>query len=198
MKRLFCILIISAALILPGFAQQARNARIMPDQIGFISGWGGQNELGLNVRYVYRVVFYQGQLYYQIGKKKRTSLDLLVQPQFNTTTYRPFDWDMREETGFELGINFGLVGNLHFAHDKAKAYAFLSFGPHYVSGVPNRQSVGFIFSDNLFVGLQLQLVDQLWLDLRPGFRHISNAGLLPKNGGVNNGVLSGGLIWDLP
>ncbi|MBM3441042.1 MAG: acyloxyacyl hydrolase, partial [Bacteroidetes bacterium] len=62
---------------------------------------------------------------------------------------------------------------------------------------PTRQARGFIFSDNAFGGVNLKCAKHTWIDLRIGFRHISNAGLREPNGGVNNLMLSGGFIFDL-
>jgi hypothetical protein len=67
----------------------------------------------------------------------------------------------------------------------------------FISGTPERQSSGFIFSDNLFIGLDIQLIDNLYMDIRPGFRHISNLGLQDPNWGVHSFVLSGGLLFIL-
>ena len=76
-------------------------------------------------------------------------------------------------------------------------YGLISSGPHYVSGTPERQADGFIFSDNLLLGLNVKLFEKIYLDLRSGFRHISNAGLNHPNGGVNDLVLNGGVFINL-
>ena len=69
--------------------------------------------------------------------------------------------------------------------------------PHYVSGTPQRQVDGFIFSDNFLIGLNEKLLENTYIDFRSVFRHISNVGLNHANGGVNDLVLSGGVFLNL-
>ena len=194
-------------------------------RIGFITGFGGQNvnqlfsdinerdamkirdyliskginpdELGLNVKYSYKVSFFQLQYYWAFLRRETWGLDLLIQPQYNLTRYRHIDNVPDELNGFELGVNTGLLIRKNILKDFLSIYVFISSGPHYVSGTPQRQSKGFIFSDNLFIGLNVKLFKNTYLDLRPGFRHISNASLTHTNGGLNDFVISGGILVNL-
>ncbi len=194
-------------------------------RIGFIAGFGEQNvdqlfseinernamkirnylisiginpdEAGLGVRYDYQVVFFQLQYYWAFLRRETWGLDLLIQPQYNLTKYRYIDNVPDELNGFEFGVNAGLLIRKNIFKDFLSIYAFISLGPHYVSGTPQRQSKGFIFSDNFFIGLNIKLFKNTYLDLRPGFRHISNASLTHPNGGLNDFVISGGILINL-
>ena len=163
---------------------------------GVVVGFGnkGLNDSFLDVRYVYEVYFLQGQYVRSLWRKRDWSLEVLVQPQVNLTRYKTDIQLSDKENGYEYGFNAGVLIRRYFQDKKWSVYAFISSGPHYVSGTPNRQSSGFIFSDNFFVGCTIRLSEKLILDLRPGFRHISNAGLKNPNGGVNNAILSGGVL----
>ena len=122
---------------------------------------------------------------------------MLAQPQFNLTTYRPMDMLDNESKGYEWGLNAGVLVRKILFKDRISLYLLLSAGPHYISGAPERQSSGFIFSDNLFIGMTVKINENTHIDLRPGFRHLSNAGLTDRNGGINNVVFSGGIIFNL-
>ena len=161
-------------------------------KIGFMTSYGSQDFIG--VPYDYRVSFFQAQYYYTLLQKKTWSLEVLVQPQYNTTRYRHID---KTENGYEVGVNAGLLVRKELIKDDLNAYIFLSSGPHYISGAPQRQVPGFIFSDNLFVGLNTKIAPGLDLDLRSGFRHISNANFKKPNSGVNNFIFSIGFAKKL-
>jgi len=188
-------------------------------KIGFVYGYGGQDPSYMlsilnngkdnesetdqgtdpngnsgKLNYEYQVTFYQFQYYFSWLRRKTWGLDLLVQPQYNTTRYRPVDKATQEENGFEYGLNIGVLLRKNIFEDFMSLYALISLGPHYVSGTPQRQASGFIFSDNLFVGMNLRLTNNMYLDIRPGFRHISNAGLKSPNGGINNFVFTAGML----
>lgn len=100
------------------------------------------------------------------------------EPQFNLVhTIRP--WDI------EFGTNLGIR---HYARINPGFYFYqmLGSGPHFITADIKRQSKGFIFSDNLAVGIYKQLSKKpLFLNLQLRLRHISNAGLKRPNGGIN-------------
>jgi len=159
---------------------------------GFDLGYGTQG--GLDVNYYYEVYQLQYQYYFRLLGKEIWSLEFLAQPQFNISRYRENADNPEILKGHEYGLNGGFLFRLLFLDNKISPYTFISAGPHHVSGVPDRQSPGFIFSDNFFTGLQLGLSNAFYLDLRFGFRHISNAGLQNPNGGVNNWIGNVGFL----
>lgn len=159
---------------------------------GFDLGYGNQGEL--NVPYFYQVYMLQYQYFYRITGKEHLSVEFLAQPQFNVSRFRAFDGSPDITRGYEYGLNGGFLIRGLFFDEHVSPYLCISAGPHHVSGVPDRQSPGFIFSDNLFAGLNIGLSDSFCLDLRFGFRHISNAGLQNPNGGINNFFGNGGFV----
>ena len=154
-------------------------------------------EAGLNVKYKYEVSYFQAQYYYSFLRRKTWGLDLLVQPQYNQTTYRILNTDSEEIKGYEFGVNLGILIRKNIFKDFLSLYACASLGPHYISGAPQRQSKGFIFSDNIFAGSNIKIYKNTYLDFRYGFRHISNAGITKKNGGVNDLFISLGFLINL-
>ncbi|NNE28629.1 MAG: hypothetical protein HKN16_03285 [Saprospiraceae bacterium] len=175
------------------FSQDIPAYNMAKDRFGMIVGYGNQDYI--TVDYDYKVVFFQFQHYRRLLKKRGWGIDWHSQPQFNVTRYLQSPNAKEYKTGIEFGVNGSLFFYKNFFVDKLIAYASISSGPHFVSGVPDRQSRGFIFSDNWFVGAQIKMGERLWLDIRPLFRHISNLGITNPNGGVNNAVYSLGILW---
>ncbi len=191
MKQYLAIILLSVIHV-SGFAQ-ADMFRKKERKIGFAVGYGFQD--GLDVNYHYDVLLLQVNYYITIFSKESFTVDIIPNPQFNITKYKVTNNSSKEESGFEFGLNVGIAARKTFRDGRMAAYLLLGSGPHYVSGVPERQAKGFIFSDNIITGLDVQLSDRLRLDLSGGIRHISNAGLKRPNGGVNNIVLYSGLIY---
>jgi hypothetical protein len=166
-------------------------------RIGFIMGYGDQG-IGqlfrLDVGYRYEVYFYQFQYYYSIKSRQKWSFELLLQPQFNTTKIPQVDDLSAEVYGYEFGLNVGILVRRNIFNDHIGVYGLISLGPHYISNAPQRQSKGFIFSDNVMGGVHVRIAKDTYLDLRGGLRHISNAGLSRPNGGMNTIVLSAGVM----
>ncbi len=186
---IIALLMISSSTL---FAQGDNLINNKKHRIGFIMGYGGQ--AGLKVQYDYQVKFFQVQYYYAFLHRQTWGLDLLFQPQYNTTKYRYIDNGPDEINGFEFGINTGILIRKNIFRDFLSSYGFISTGPHYVSGAPQRQSKGFLFSHNIFIGLNIRLLKDIYLDIREGFRHMSNASLSEPNRGINDFVFSGGLF----
>ena len=137
------------------------------------------------------------QYYWGFLKREKWGLDLLVQPQYNLTKFRHVDKIADEINGYEFGVNTGVFIRRILFEEALYLYVLISSGPHYVSGTPQRQADGFIFSDNFLIGLNVKLLENIYFDFRSGFRHISNAGLNHPNGGVNDLVLSVGVFLNL-
>jgi len=175
------------------------------NKIGFIAGNGIQyigqllsndnHNIALNTDYYYQVTFYQLQYYHAISQKKDFGIDVLVQPQYNTTKYRIYPPSIDYVEGYEAGVNLGFLFRKNTSNNLLSFYLLISSGPHYVSGAPHRQSAGFVFANNLDAGLNLRLYKKWYLDIRPGIRHMSNAGLRIPNAGVNNMLLNEGFLF---
>jgi len=166
-------------------------------KIGFVAGYGTQSFgrlLSLNVDYKYNVHFFQVQYYYTILGRQKWSLELLAQPQYNIVNLGRFDDLSLEITGYEFGLNLGLLARKRLFNEFMSIYALLGVGPQYISlGLP-RQSSGFIISSNLFAGVTFRVINNAYLDFRGGIRHLSNAGIKQPNAGINAIVLSMGFI----
>ncbi|MFV8370274.1 acyloxyacyl hydrolase [Flavobacterium sp. LB2R40] len=59
-----------------------------------------------------------------------------------------------------------------------------------------RLSKGFAFSDVLAVGFTFK-VNKVTFDVRPNFRHVSNAGLQKNNSGYNTKNIDFGVLFPL-
>lgn len=204
----FIVAVVLFFYVHPISAQEKRLFKGKRHRIGFVAGVGARDLNGLfnltysrkedaGVSYNYHVTFFQGQYYYVLLPRRTWSIDILAQPQYNITKFRDKRHRGKELHGFEFGLNAGVLIRKNFFNDLLSLYGFISSGPHYISGAPERQSSGFIFSDNFFIGLNIRLLEDVYLDLRPGFRHISNAGLTKRNAGINNLVFSGGFFINL-
>jgi len=170
-------------------------------KIGFITGYGGRNikqlahpDITTN-NYDYKVFFFQLQYYYMMWTKKSFALDLLLQPQYNITEFKYLYRSTETTKGYEAGLNIGLLARINTRNDLFSFYFFLSTGPHYIPEIPERQASGFIFSSNVFFGMNIRIVNNLYIDIRPGFRHISNLDVNLPNYGINNLVISGGVMY---
>jgi hypothetical protein len=159
---------------------------------GFDLGYGTQ--ANLNVNYFHEVFLLQYQYYFTLTGKEKWALEFLAQPQFNISRFKLSAESRSITNGYEYGLNGGFIFRGYLINDAFSPYILISAGPHFVSGVPDRQSPGFIFSDNFFTGLSIRLNENIYLDLRFGFRHISNAGIQNPNGGINNWVGNTGII----
>lgn len=176
---------------------------------GFLAGNGIQyigqllgndnHNIALATTYYYKITFYQAQFYYAVLRQCTFGIDILVQPQYNTTTYKKYrDADRTEHlNGYETGANFGFLFRKNTANDKLSFYILISSGPHYLSDTPVRQSNGFVFSNNFCAGLNVKLYRSVYLDIRPGIRHVSNAGFKIPNAGINDITLTEGLMVGL-
>lgn len=175
--------------------ESASHSQPVRTRVGLSVGYGFQN--GLGVSYHHNVLFLEAQWARSLRHSDRWLIEALVLPQLNLTRYRPVDGQDPLVGGHEFGLNLGIRAGRHVLDGRILVYAGGAVGPHYVSGVPQRQVAGFLFSDNLFTGLNLSLGSRSALDLRANFRHISNASLRQPNGGINNLVVFVGWLYAL-
>jgi len=194
MKKISFILF-SFCLLTFSLQAQENAEQVARHKFGFVTGYGNQSFLG--VSYTYNVMFFQLQHYFSLSDKEKWDIELITQPQFNTVRYKEIDFESEISSGFEFGVNIGFLFRRKIATDNVHIYTFISTGPHYVSGTPDRQVPGFIFSDNLFLGFDVKLTDKLSFDIRSGIRHISNASIKQPNRGVNSSVVNAGVLLKL-
>ncbi len=158
-----------------------------PDyRVGFFYGQGSQKLLSVN--YHHNIKYFQMQISSPITVNQNWQADWIIIPQYNSTKFK-YNHNGKEHSGYEFGVGFGGLIKAN-KWKNFKPYAGFAIGPHYVSGTPSRQSKGFIFSDNIFIGSTFNLTSDIDFDLRLGFRHISNASIKKPNGGINDANLS--------
>ena len=126
---------------------------------------------------------------YQFNSKRKSYFKVFTEPQF-VINNPPKSFS----TTFEFGINAGFQYVLPITKKSALAIA-ISAGPHYLSLETAIQAKGFIFSDNIEIGYYQQLGKRIGMSIKPRFRHISNAGFLSPNIGIDNLFLMVGLTW---
>jgi len=161
-------------------------------QGGIVISYGDQ--IKQTVNYNYHVMLFQLQYAKNIRKLKSWDINLLIQPQFNLTSFSPKSFPNNYDSGYEVGTNTGLLFRKKTSNEKLEGYFLFSVGPHFISKSPPRQSPGFIFSDNYASGLYYKLTEKSRLDLRLGFRHLSNLIFKKPNGGLNNYLLGIGFL----
>lgn len=154
----------------------------------------------LNLHYEYQSRLMQIQINSLLGKRMTKGdnifqLQWLLQLQTGYSIYR-YDSKNPIEKGMEAGINGGFILSWHDRHKTISTYIAIHAGPHYISGRIKRQKAGFIFSDNFSLGLLLHLKNNIYLDIRPAFRHLSNAGFGLPNGGINTLQWGIGINYD--
>jgi hypothetical protein len=145
--------------------------------MGILTGYGWD----VQIKEKYRPVFIAGDFCWQIGRgAKKNFFAFYIEPQFNLV-------QTDNGTNYEAGSNIGLRYIKNFS-SQTYLYAMVGSGPHYMSATIPRQAKGFLFSDNLGIGLMRKLNPHKSLALHIQFiaRHISNANLVMPNGGINN------------
>lgn len=151
----------------------------------------------LEIPYDYEASLLQLQYFYAIKTGRTFAFDIVLAPQYNTSTYRKVNSVGEFYDGYELGLTAGISPRVKTGNGSLGFYLLITSGPMYVSGTPDRQAEGFNFSSTAATGLQIRLLKKAYLDLRTGFRHLSNARLKEPNAGVNNLVWSVGLSYVL-
>jgi hypothetical protein len=168
-------------------------------KLGLTSGYGFDDVITTHADYYYRVVFFTIQYQYTIHRRGTFGIDLLAEAQFNLTDYI-YDvvWTPGKKKGIEFGVHPGILFRKNFWEDELSIFASLIVGPHYITGSLNRQASGFIFSDNLILGMDIRLAESLYMQMNFGFRHISPAGLTYPHDGINNIIVNAGFFYLLP
>jgi lipid A 3-O-deacylase len=112
-------------------------------------------------------------------KDRRDTLTFFLEPQFNLA----FGFESDIETGVGIGLKYNYPLN-----DTVSAYGLISVGPHYISVNTPEQSNGFLFADTIGAGLNIFLSREVALDVGYRFRHMSNAGTVYPNDGINSHI----------
>lgn len=171
------------------YSQQAVEMNKHKPKIGVMYGYGDQHLL--NLAYDYTTHYFSIPYYYPVRSSPQWNIELMIEPQWNQTKFKPQDQLNVYENGFEVGMSAGFLFR-HFIQQNSSGFTIsISSGPHYTSGTPDRQREGFLFATSVFVGAFTKVTSRISLQARYGFRHISNANLQQPNGGVNQ------MIWNV-
>lgn len=154
--------------------------------IGFTVGTGWQ----IQIRDPYRPVYFTGDFSWQLSRGvKKSFFAFYLEPQFNIV-------EARQPTDYEFGTNIGIRFYQKLSNGFL-LYQMLGAGPHFMTAKIPRQATGFLFSDNLAIGMMKRLSRSkpVFLNFHFFFRHLSNAGLREPNGGINTLNFRLGLSW---
>jgi hypothetical protein len=172
-------------------------------KIGFTVGYGSQvvNLLGikidLKVPYFYDVYLFEFDYYLPLYSNKTWSIETQLRFVYGITSYKKKNNSLSISKNNEVGVSSGFLIGKSFFENFLKIYFVSSIGPYFSFDTPDRQISGFLFCGNYDVGINLELRKNVYIDLRTGFRHISNAGLRNPNGGLNNWMINGGLVIEM-
>lgn len=166
----------------------------------------GRHSVGVNVAYGwelfpqsyhYRTTMIEGQYRYSACHWSWGALEVVAQLHINPTHYAT-DYPMVDfERSVEVGVTAGLNLKINIVKDYFTVNILGFIGPLYTPHLPARQGGWLNFSDNLAVALNVKLYQNLHLDIRGGFRHLSNAGLFTPNYGINTPFIGFGLFYKI-
>ncbi len=177
-KYFFASFVILFSLLVSSFSVKAQKSLSRVRSFALVTGVGNSVHTTVDR---YEVLYFTGDYSRSFRTPTNSSfLSYYFEPQFNLVR------TMEERPDYEFGLNGGLR---HYSRVNANLYFYqmLGSGPHYISAVLPKQANGFIFSDNLAVGIYKRInKNYLFLNLQVGIRHISNADLKRPNRGVNS------------
>jgi len=187
MKNAFFLVVLFTCI---SFGVNGQNERFARHEIGF----------SIAIPFIYEKMpegFYQpwllkGQFGWFLGRteniaNKTGHLIGYLEPQFNPV------FISGKFSDIEFGCNFGFRYEKELG-DFNRLYWAIGTGPHYITVHTDMQARGYIFSDNFIMGWYHQLGDGPYqTNIQYRFRHISNAGLMRPNKGIDNHFLVLGL-----
>lgn len=198
MNRTWVVLCILCVVVLSAHAQTTVTAPER-NRIGLFYGFGGQSLefVSLDIQYQYEIRQFEAQYSYALIQGSSFDFDLLATPQINLSRYKREESNLVEERGAEWGITAGISPSIHSSDRNVAIYLLISSGPIYITGSPQRQSRGLNFASNFMAGIYFRIFKKTNLEIRSGFRHLSNAQIRYPNGGLNNLIWSVGLTHGL-
>ena len=180
-------------------------------QIGYNTGYASvDNFIFKDDDYYYEVYFNKIQVLYRI-KSGKINYDFIFQPEVNRAQHKLFNpWfagnpDVYSEQREiwkrfkyinEYIFNCGVLLKTHL-NTSLELYALASLGPGYFDEGTERMAKGIGFSDNLATGLHYNFYKKWVLDVRLGYRHVSNAEIKQPNAGYDALEYNLGLAYRL-
>lgn len=176
--------------------------------IGINYGFGSEFN---NRNYTFTNRFYKIEINYRLKETKHFKYEILLQPEVNFATHQLLNfYFVKPETPnylekreaytrlkdiHEYVLNFGFLVRKPIGAIFS-IYALASIGPMITDTETERMSSGFAFADVLAVGFTAK-VNKIRFDIRPGIRHVSNAGLNSENAGYNTKNIEFGVSYCL-
>ncbi|WGK64877.1 acyloxyacyl hydrolase [Croceiramulus getboli] len=175
-------------------------------RIGFNVGYGNVNNLLFNDEdYAYVLRTFKGQAYYRI-KEGKLDLELLFEPQINQARHELLNMyfvnpEDRERFMQERPINEYLISGGFLVRktlfNTLEGYVLGSLGLGYIDEASERLAKGFTFVDQISLGISWGFMKNGYIDIRPSFRHMSNANLKRPNSGYNSLNIEFGIAFDI-
>ncbi|KRD06465.1 hypothetical protein ASE21_20115 [Flavobacterium sp. Root901] len=204
MKRnlILCLMLVFSALKM--------NAQMDDSRFSLGVNYGFGSEFN-NKDYTFTNHFYKVGLYYKLRQKKHFQFDIFVQPEINFAKHQLLnlyfvkpetpDFEKKREEFTKLKDVHEYVLNLGFLirkplNETFSIYFLGSIGPMITDTETERMSNGFAFADVLALGFSIKW-EKIQFDVRPGVRHVSNAGLGSKNAGYNTKNIEFGISYPL-
>ena len=202
-RKIFFILIIV-------FSSKAFYAQDKLSKVKFGFEYGIGNELK-NSDYTYTNSYYKLQLYYTVKQTKRFKYEVLLQPELNFAKHQLLNFYFvqpddpnyieKREKYTKLKDIKEYVLNIGFLMRKpifktTSIYVLGSVGPMIIDTETERLSKGFAFSNVVALGITFK-VNKITFDVRPNFRHVSNAGLQKLNSGYDTTNIDFGFLFSL-
>jgi hypothetical protein len=164
-------------------------------KLGLSLGYGTQSLITENYDYKIKLVNFQYSR--KLMGNNDLGVDIVLSPHFVSVNFKPNIDINSYNSSFEFGLNGGFLIRKNIVDSSLYTYFLFSVGPHFITDAPDRQRMGFIFSDNAAFGLLFKIERDVYLDLRLGIRHISNANTRLPNSGINNLIFNLGVVFPL-
>ncbi|MFV5684510.1 acyloxyacyl hydrolase [Flavobacterium sp. GB2R13] len=186
------------------FSQKNKNDLMM----GFLYGFGHEFK---NKNYTFDNQFYKIHIGCVIKKTKRYTWELVVEPEINFGEHKlinPFfitsddpDYIMKREYYSKTNnvnqyiLNLGILIRKPISNTLS-IFILGNTGPLMSNAETERLAKGFALSNTLAVGIDLE-INKFIFEIRPSFRHVSNAGLNSPNLGFNTTNIEFGIFYNL-
>jgi hypothetical protein len=173
-------------LSISGFSQEKKVSKgPFFNEIGFWSGFG----YGINTKNIpegnYQPYYFIAHLACKPFFKGNSALEqfqFYLEPQYNYVRIaQAGDTHLNEH---EFGLNVG-VKYLYPIANKWKVFIYVSTGPHSFSATTAIQAPGYLFSDNLGMGIYHFFTPKWSAVFTYRIRHMSNADTRQPNNGIN-------------
>ncbi|MFN3403969.1 MAG: acyloxyacyl hydrolase [Cytophagaceae bacterium] len=189
LAKIFKVLVF---ILLPlfGYSQQENRLqyRDYRSEIGVRTGYSHLHQELPDNKYYRPLLILPYFNYYLTSNLRRSRLSLILEPQIVHVSVKTRKNPVFER---ELAVTYGLQYQIAFRY--FLIYTAVTTGPNYITVNTPRQASGFIFSDNIMLGVKRKLIGSTFFDLQYRFRHISNAGLNYPNWGIDNHFVIFGL-----